>query len=211
MRRLVPASWIRLGVILPALLSLAATVPLRADNPPASSTPFAAEAVRAAYLVNFIRFTEWPADALPPTGPFVIGIAGSRALEDEIIRLADRQLIRERRLRVVRIKAPRDLDACHVVYFDPSMQAGEEPSLTAAEALPLLRDRPVLTVSESSDFLARGGVINLYRDGGNLRFEISPDTARARGLVLSSRLLALARIVHPPAPDTSSTDAAGTP
>ncbi len=188
----------RPGWALPALLLGPLASEPRADTPapPSAAAPFAAEAVRAAYVINFIRFTEWP-DENNATGPFVIGVAGGRALEDELIRLVEGQFIRNRRLRVLRIKSPRDAEECHVVYFGAASAPGEEAAPSADALLPALRGRPVLTISESTDFLALGGIINLYREGENLRFEIAPDAARSSGLVLSSRLLALARIVRP--------------
>jgi preprotein translocase subunit Sec61beta len=52
-----------------------------------------------------------------------------------------------------------------------------------------------------NNFLTQGGIINFYTEGKNLHFEISPDAADAAGLQLSSRLLALARVVRTgPAP-----------
>lgn len=169
-----------------------------AETPP--SAAYGSEAVHAMFLFNFINFTEWPADALPANAPFVVGVAGSRALEDELLSLADKQTVRNRRVRVVRVKTARDLEGCHVLYISPTTIPGEENGPGAEELLPQVRNRPVLTVSELPSFLAQGGIINLYAgEKGAYRFEIAPETARASGLVLSSKLLALARIVNPPA------------
>lgn len=197
--------------VLPGAAALAATLLLVAppgvaapgDPPPPTPPPsaaFAAEAVKAAYLLNFLRFTEWPS---PPTrdAPFVIGVAGNRALEDELIRLADRQLVRGHRLRVVRVRSARDIDPLHLAFFDAAADTQADiPS--ARDTLPLLHRRPVLTVSDSPAFLAHGGMVLLYREESALRFAIAPERAREAGLVISSRLLALARIHRdePPAP-----------
>ncbi len=207
MRRLVPASWIRLGAALTALFAVCAAISPAVRAEPGS--PLSQEEARAKYIVNFILFTEWPPNAIPRSAPFVVGVVGNRELEDWLIRIADRQLVRDRRLRIVRVKTPRDLDACNVVYFDSVMEPGEEPALTAAETLPVIRSSPILTISEAPDFLSQGGMVNLYRDGSNLRFEIAPDAVRSAGLVLSSRLLALSRIFRPS--PSSRPDAVPTP
>lgn len=165
-----------------------------------SAGAYKAEAVHAGFLFNFIRFTDWPAQALAVNAPFVIGVAGNRALEDELLRLADKQTVRDRRVRVIRVNNVRDLAGCHVLYIGAARQPGDEAVPGADELLPGVRNRPVLTVSESPSFLAQGGIINLYvAEGAKLRFEISIDNAKASGLTLSSRLLALARIVNGPA------------
>lgn len=150
----------------------------------------------AAFLLNFIRFTEWPAEVESSDLPYTIGIIGNRALEDELLRLADRQLVRGRRLRVVRVKHVSDLAGLHVVYVD-SAAAAQPEGISAQDLIDHLRRSPVLTVSDEENFTADGGIIRLFREEKALRFEISPGAARAAGLVLSSRLLALAR-VYPP-------------
>jgi hypothetical protein len=183
---------------LPGLL-LAATilpfsVPARAAAVETSTTAAALspEAVKAAFLVNFVRFTDWPKGNPAEIAPYSIGVSGNRQIEDELIRLADRQLVRGHRLRIVRIKSPADLAGLHVAYFDTA--TAEIEGMPGHEALALLRTRPVLTISDDPGFLAAGGIIRIFREGKAVRFEIAPQAAREAGLVLSSRLLALASI-----------------
>lgn len=166
-----------------------------------TSAALGSDAVRAVFLINFLGFTKWPGEALPADAPYVIGVAGGRALEEELLSLAERRLVQDRRIRVVRVKNSRDLVGCHLLYINPSPAAGEENAPGEDELLPLVRRQPVLTVSSSPSFLAEGGIINLVAgEQGRLAFEISTDHAQAAGLVLSSRLLSLARIVNPSAP-----------
>lgn len=172
----------------PAFPAMAAPTEIAAATAPVSS-----EALKAAFLVNFVRFTAWPETTQPDAAPYVLGISGNRGLEDELIRLADRQLVRGRRLRVVRMKHPGDLEGLHVAYFDTTASS-QLDVLPASEALPLLRRRPVLTVSDAADFTSAGGMVRIFREEKALRFEIAPDIARESGLVFSSRLLALALI-----------------
>lgn len=171
-----------------------------AQSSPAKGASYRADALQAVFIINFIRFTDWPESPSTKT-PFVIGVAGSRSIEDELIELAETLRVRERRIHVVRIKTVNDLAGCHVVYISPNTQPGEEPAPGAAEILPLLREKPVLTVSESPAFIAQGGIVNFFMgEQGKLRFEIALETSRAAKLDISSQLLNLARIVNPPKP-----------
>jgi hypothetical protein len=197
-----PVGWLRR---LPALLAvvLVATAWGSSSFAQSSSTKgaaYRADALQAVFIINFIRFTDWPESPSAKT-PFVIGVAGNRSIEDELLELAETLRVRERRIHVVRIKTVGDLAGCHVVYISPTTPPGEEPAPGAAEILPLLREKPVLTVSESPSFIAQGGIVNFFMgEQGKLRFEIALETSRAAKLDISSQLLNLAKIANPPKP-----------
>jgi hypothetical protein len=191
----------RLAVAGGLALCAAGVLPCRLGATSARESAVGAEVVRAVMLFNFVRFTDWPEAVMDGDEPYVIGVAGDRALEGELLKLAERQTIRDRRVRVVRINNLRGLSGCHVLYIGPSSRLDEAGAPGVEEILSEIGYRPVLTVSDSPTFLAQGGIINVYvGEEGKLRFEIAPRRATAAGLVLSSRLLALARIVDAPAP-----------
>jgi hypothetical protein len=50
-------------------------------------------------------------------------------------------------------------------------------------------------VGETTGFSSHGGVAGFFVEQGRVRFEINPDAAKRARLAVSSRLLALARIV----------------
>ncbi len=52
-----------------------------------------------------------------------------------------------------------------------------------------------LTVGEATGFAQRGGIINLMREENRLRFEVNVTAAAQTRLKISSKLLALAKIV----------------
>ena len=58
----------------------------------------------------------------------------------------------------------------------------------------LLQDRggkPVLLVGETPGFAERGGIINFYHSGANVRFELNPDKELESQLSLDAKLLSL--------------------
>ena len=55
---------------------------------------------------------------------------------------------------------------------------------------------PVLTIAEAPDFAARGGMIALVLQDSKVRFIVNVHAAAQAGLSISSRLLALATVVH---------------
>ena len=198
MPRFALQSWWHPGAVLLTVLACCVIPQARLLAQSTSANTAAPEAVKAAYILNFLRFTTWPGDDRE-TAPFVIGVSADRDLEDALLRLTDNLRIRDRRIRVIRLRNARDLSECHAVFLDADITVAEEPALPLADGLSTLADRPVLTISSSTGFLAAGGMINLYPEGGNLRFEISAERAAKVGLQFNSRLLALSR----PAPSAT--------
>jgi hypothetical protein len=96
--------------------------------------------------------------------------------------------------RQIVIQESRHADAlanCQIVFVSKS-EAGRLDQVFSK-----LDSKPVLTVSENPGFAERGGIINFYREGGKVRFEINPGAAEKNGLKLGSQLLRVAKIVHP--------------
>ena len=182
-------------------LGVPALVPALRAAPQVNAVAIDTDAATAAYLLNFVRFTEWPASASagpsPPSSanePYVIGVSGSRPLRDTLIRLVEGQQVRGHPVHIVRTRDVRDLAACHLVYLNASPD-DDGLGVPIPTALNVLRGKPVLTISPATDFLAQGGLVQLYRVDSYLRFDIAATTARSAGLTLNSRLLSLARPV----------------
>jgi hypothetical protein len=145
--------------------------------------------IKAAYLYNFIRYIDWPADTLPPAGGTItIGIIGDSPFGPAIDPLKGKQ-IKGCTLAVKSIVAGKDMDQCQIVFICPS-EKGRLP-----EILGQLKETRALTVSEIEGFATQGGIINFISERNKVRFEINPEAARRTGLNVSSELLKLARLV----------------
>jgi hypothetical protein len=141
-------------------------------------------ALRAAFLYNFAKFTEWSSDASP--GPLTICVLDDSAVEGALSDLVGGSTINGR---AVTISHGERLRACHLVYL------GVPDRERAASILYELQGASVLTVSNGPEFVRLGGIVGLFVDEGRMRFVINPDAAQRAGLRLSSRLLQLAKIL----------------
>lgn len=143
--------------------------------------------VKAAFLYNFARFTEWPDDAVGgQDAPFVLGILGEDPFGNNLEQTVSGKQVNDRPLVIRRGGTLEDIGPCHILFVSES----ENRRLT--EILAGVASRPVLTVGESDDFTQRGGMIRLLRKADRVRFEIKARVAERAGLKISSKLLRLA-------------------
>lgn len=153
--------------------------------------------IKAAFLCKFGQYIEWPAEAVAASGrelPFVIGVMAAAVVADELEQAARGQQVHGRPVQVRRIaRAAEAADGPSLVFIARSHLA------RAAEVLALLRDRPVLTVTESDAANPTGNdsaIVNFVVVDDKVRFDISLPAASRAGLRISARLLAVARNVH---------------
>jgi hypothetical protein len=163
---------------------------------PFASTRLGGYQLKLAFLYNFAKFVEWPPGAFPQSNaPVFVGIVGHDPftidMEEQVCgRSANGHPILLKRLR------PGDaLRGCHIIFIS----AAENKNLPAI--LANLKGASVLTVGETDTFATNGGVIRFFVENNTLHFEINPDVAAQTGLRISSRLLALAKIVRNAAAD----------
>jgi hypothetical protein len=140
--------------------------------------------LKAAYLLNFTKFVEWPPEA--GSGPFTVCIAGRNPFGDTLTAMLRGEIAEKRPISVRLIGTP--ATRCDIVFVPQDVQA--TPFLRAT------RGSATLTVGEVPGFTARGGIINFVLQEGTVRFQISPREAERAGLRISSHLLRLARITE---------------
>jgi hypothetical protein len=159
---------------------------------PRAEPLFATESqIKAAYLLRFAQFVEWPDSSLGVDAkPLTIGVLGRDPFGDVLEHTLSGRQARGREVRVRIMTSPEDTSDVNLVYF------GAMPRAARRQALALLGGRPVLTVGESREFLDDGGAIALVRVADRVRFTINLDATRPAHLKISARILQLAEAVR---------------
>jgi hypothetical protein len=169
-----------------ALLVLAAWLPARALHAQALGGSLEYQ-VKAAYLLNFTRYVEWPAQAFTsPTAPIDICLLGTDPFDGALDQAVAGRATRGRPL-IVKLKSTVAAARYCPVVFVPGALWRRNPTL-----LEQLRGHGVLTVGESRAFAEAGGVIGFVIEEGSIRFVVNLDARDRAGLRISSRMLALA-------------------
>ena len=143
--------------------------------------------VKAAFLYNFVRFTEWP--ALPDGAPIVACIVGDDGIAAAFVEIGRVHTVDDHRLVLGQPQDSTTWRTCHLLFI------ADAELRRSADALAGITTLPVLTVSDAKGFAQTGGIIELYTDAGQLRFVINVDAAERSGLRLSSKLLSLAKVI----------------
>ena len=147
--------------------------------------------VKALFLLNFTKYVEWPAQALPQAGsPIVIGVMGDEQFGDQLKAVVTGKTANGRPIEVRHLGRDDDCPKCQILFISVS----EKKHL--AEILEKVKSAPVLTVGETEQFTHLGGIINFTNKEGRVRLEINLNAARLAKLELSSKLLSVADTVH---------------
>jgi hypothetical protein len=144
--------------------------------------------LKSGYLLNFVKFVEWPGAAAPDE-PLTVCFLGAASMRKTLEMGIESIRVGTRPLAVRQIEKSDKRDGCNVLYVE------EKWALTLQGPSQELR-LPILTVSDAREFAQHGGIIELFTDENHLRFIINVDNAQRAGLRISSELLQLAAVVE---------------
>lgn len=174
------------AVMLPA----AALAIVVAPGLPATAPAPTEYEVKAALLYNFARFVSWPDAAFSDArAPFVIGVLGENPFGGILDRTVEDKKVGERTFVIRHWAKLEDVGPCHILFVSAYEQK------RVSRLIESIAGVSVFTVGDVEGFAERGGVADFEMDGYRVRIEINPKSAERAKLHISSKLLALARIV----------------
>jgi len=145
--------------------------------------------VKATFLLNFTKFVEWPAAAFEDAAsPISICILGDDPFQGILNQLVEGEVVNGRRVTVQKIRRAPSPKSCQILFAGKPEK--DLPAVLAAVG------PGVLTVGEGPDFLREGGIIAFVVENRRVRFDINQSAAANASLILSSRLLSVARTVE---------------
>jgi hypothetical protein len=157
-------------------------------NAHAVAQPIPESDMKAAFVFNFAVFTEWPPEVLAFGAPLRVCADGAAPYYPALLRMADK-LVNGHRLSVQRL-AGANLRHCHVLVLGSAER--ERWSQMRRD----LAGAHVLTVTDDSVIGADGAVIGMTVENQHIGFDVDLAAARGARLVLSSKLLRLARSIQ---------------
>jgi hypothetical protein len=146
--------------------------------------------VKATYLYNFGRFIEWPRKvAAAQGGSFTVCVLGQDPFGPSLDATLGGETIGGKTVVAKRISSAEESGDCQILYL--SLTDDSRLNKIIAD----LDKKAVLTVSDMSQFVKRGGMIQFVLEGKKVRFEVNLTATQHAGLTLSSELLKVATAV----------------
>lgn len=163
----------------------------RTPSVDSSSEPLAEYPVKAAFLYHFVEFVEWPRTTHSEPATLTIGVLGRDPFGEVLDSAILNKMMAGRTLTIRRFATVEALETCEILFIASS----EMPRLP--QVLLRLRGAAVLTVGEADRFAQRGGMIGFVLENNRVRLDINRVATESAGLRVSSKLLAVARMVKP--------------
>jgi hypothetical protein len=145
--------------------------------------------VKAAFLYNFAKFVEWPPGTFANSkDPIAICIVGQNPFGSTLEYMVQGKKIGDRAFAVRRLADTQQASKCQILFIGAAESKRIRVLLEAVKGASL-------TVGETDDFTAAGGIIGMKLEGTRVRLQIALETAESTRLRISSKLLGLAEIV----------------
>ena len=161
---------------------------LTAVPPAGEAQPMAASTLKAAFMLNFVKFAEWPPrkSALP----IRLCVSGDEGIAEALTRTANGQTVDGRSIQVSRFDSSDAVRDCQLLFI-----AERNPGRLAA-IVQEASESPVLTVSDVAKSATNGVMIEFFLEKDRLRFAVNIDAMERSQIKLGSRILSLAVIVR---------------
>ena len=143
------------------------------------------DGVKAAFVYNFAKFTNWPTNAFASSSaPVLVGFVGADALADTFETIVAGKNVNGHAFSIRRYPAGADVHNCQILYIgDPGQ---------ATAVLNAVQGKPILTIGDSDVFASSGGMVKLFRVGSRIRFDLDFEATQAARLKLDARVCQLA-------------------
>jgi hypothetical protein len=143
--------------------------------------------LKAVFLFNFAKFVEWPPQALAdPRDPFTICVWGDNPFGSSLDDAVRGKTVANRSIAIHLISSPQQARTCQILF----VSASERKRMHGL--LDTLKNSCVLTVGDTDDFTAMGGIVQFKVKDARVGIEIDVEAAGRANLRISSKLLSLA-------------------
>jgi len=155
---------------------------------PISSQEVSPLRLKAFLIWNIAKYTRWPAGAFGPGHPFTVCVIGNAVVADALKDTAKDRRLTDRPVAVIQSAgSEQPPDGCDVLFISGV------PSKQISQLVSVVRDRPVLTISDTDGSAGAGVMVQFLYEGSQLGYRVQLEPARRARLEINALVLRMAR------------------
>ena len=151
--------------------------------------------IKVAFLAKFPRYIAWPEKSgmNDTSKPFILAVIGENPIGPILEKAYSTGYwqINKKKVKIIYFKTPEEIKECHLLFISTSAKKD------LSKILSITKNKPILTVGDTSGFAQKGVHINFYQFRKRLRFEINPFAIREASLSIAPSLLEIGKIIKP--------------
>ena len=141
-------------------------------------------------MYNFAKFVEWPGEIFSdPKKTIILCVVGTDPF-GKALGAIDNKPIQNRKLEIEYMGRSKNLKMCSILFISGS----EKENLP--QILEILKGAATLTIGDTKGYAQQGVMINFIMEQNKVGFEINTESAGRAKLIISSKLLKLAKTIH---------------
>ncbi len=146
--------------------------------------------IKAGYLYNFTKFISWPENESETFNLCIIGKDPFGSIIDPI----EKRTVKNKPIRLYRLKSIAEAKYCHIIYFGGSNQHLSKIDLALSGILTVGSIENSLTVGETKKFSQAGGMFAFFLKEGKVKLLINQQALKKSNLEVSAKLMEIADI-----------------
>ncbi len=148
--------------------------------------------LKAGFIYNFTKFIKWPKEVAKgiESDGLNLCVIGKDPFGTILDQLGQQAQSKGEKIFIKRFQSSQDATSCHILFISGSEKVQLKLILDKIDGL------SILLIGDTPGYAHRGVGINFYIEGNKTRFEINQKAVEKRGIILSSELLNLAKIVR---------------
>jgi hypothetical protein len=149
--------------------------------------------MKAVAFEKLSMFITWPAHSSENNASeeFVIAVLGQNPFGNILEEVYKDEKIKGKKVKINYISSIQKLKDCNILFI-PKIKISE-----LQKVLDYLKERPILTVTDTEGFAEAGCFINYYEFEDKLRFEINQKGMQDAGFKVDYRLLRVSKVLNP--------------
>lgn len=139
------------------------------------------------FIYHFTKYIEWPADMR--NGDFVIAVVGNAKIITYLNQLAQTKTVGAQKIVIKKCSSVAQAKGAHIIFIDNSKLTNFDTAKSIAE------HGNSLLLTAKNNYGKIGSMINFFEKNGKIQFELNQSAAKKAGLVISNKLVNLAKLV----------------